>query len=297
MSARVAGLARRVRLDVPARRAFAAVGTLAGIRGWWTPLATGSTKEGSLLTLRFRGLDETIRFRVETCRAPSTARWLCLGHDTLPEWAGTRLWFTVRPRGDASSLELVHEGLVPALDCYESCRAGWHHFVDSLAAWAEGGRGRPFASRERSDSDAAYGALARGFADDPRVTLPTERRGKFGGNGLKVDGKVFAMWVRGALVVKLPRSEIDAAVAAARGERLSMGPGRVMKEWLVVHEARHRWPAIARRARAFVAGEIRPREAELTVGAGHRRRPGGAASSEGRRSEANQGPTSRPRRP
>lgn len=102
--------------------------------------------------------------------------------------------------------------------------------------------------------DAAFTVLVRTFRADPRVTLPSASRGKFGSNGLKVDGKIFAMSLRGALVVKLPASEIDEAVSAGRGERLSMGR-RVMKEWLVVHEDGRHWPAIARRARAFVAGD------------------------------------------
>lgn len=105
-------------------------------------------------------------------------------------------------------------------------------------------------------SEDAWSALARSFASDPRVTLPSGERGAFGKNGLKVDGKVFAMTVKGALVVKLPSAEIDAAVASGRGERLSMG-SRVMKEWLVVHEPEKRWPTIAARARAFVAGDVR----------------------------------------
>jgi len=65
------------------------------------------------------------------------------------------------------------------------------------------------------------------------------------------------MSVRGALVVKLPAREVDEAVAGGRGERLVMGRGRVMKEWLVVHKERL-WSAIARRARDFVAGEHQP---------------------------------------
>lgn len=106
-----------------------------------------------------------------------------------------------------------------------------------------------------SAAEAAYAALVRTFEGDPRITLPTGSRGKFGANGLKVDEKIFAMSMRGALVVKLPRIEIDAAVSEGRGERLSMGAGRVMKEWLVVREHEREWPAIARRARDFVAGD------------------------------------------
>lgn len=101
-------------------------------------------------------------------------------------------------------------------------------------------------------TDTAYHALARVFAGDPRVTPPTETRGRFGANGFKVDGKIFAMCVGGSLVVKLPKDEIDAAVAEGRGERLRMGEGRVMREWLVVHEPPTKWSAIVGRARRFV---------------------------------------------
>ena len=101
---------------------------------------------------------------------------------------------------------------------------------------------------------AAYATLGRRFADQPRVTLPTGKRGKFGSNALKVDGKIFAMLVKGALAVKLPLAEVESASIAGRGEPLAMG-GRVMKEWLLVNEPSRRWHAIAERARAFVAGD------------------------------------------
>jgi len=107
---------------------------------------------------------------------------------------------------------------------------------------------------ERPEVDPAYALLMRTFEADPRVTVPAGSGGKFGSNGLRVDGKIFAMSVGGDLAVKLPARDVDEAVTCGRGERLAMG-GRVMKEWLVVHEPVRQGPALARRARAFVAGE------------------------------------------
>jgi hypothetical protein len=104
---------------------------------------------------------------------------------------------------------------------------------------------------------AAYAALVRRFADQPRVTLPADKRGKFGSNALKVDGKIFGMLVRGALAVKLSPEEVESATRAGRGEPLAMGASRVMKGWLLVNEPSQRWYAVAERARAFVAGERR----------------------------------------
>jgi hypothetical protein len=110
-------------------------------------------------------------------------------------------------------------------------------------------------AREVVPAAAAYAALARRFLDQPRVTLPADQRGKFGSNALKVDGKIFAMLIRGSLAVKLSPVEVEAATMAGRGEPLAMGRGRVMKGWLVVKEPPQRWYAVAERARAFVAGQ------------------------------------------
>jgi hypothetical protein len=107
-----------------------------------------------------------------------------------------------------------------------------------------------------ADLEAAYAALRNVFVDDERVTAPSPTRGKFGTNGYKVNGKFFAMWAQGALVVKLPESEVDKAVAEGRGAPFTMGAGRVMRAWLVVHAPTSQWASISKRARDFVAGTL-----------------------------------------
>ena len=77
----------------------------------------------------------------------------------------------------------------------------------------------------------------------------------FGSTSLKTNGKIFAMLVKGRLVVKLDRRRVDALVAAGEGERFDPGHGRVMKEWLAVESASDdEWLALATEAEAFVAG-------------------------------------------
>lgn len=104
-----------------------------------------------------------------------------------------------------------------------------------------------------AEAQVAYAALVDRFAGRPGVTLPAEKRGKFGSNGLKVGGKIFAMLIQRGLAVKLSSEDVEAATKAGRGEPLSMGR-RVMKEWLLVNEPPRKWYAIAEQARAFVAG-------------------------------------------
>ncbi len=77
---------------------------------------------------------------------------------------------------------------------------------------------------------------------------------KFGSNGLKVNGKLFALFTQGTLVVKLPRERVTALVAAKVGKPFDPGHGRLMKEWLTVTDAAAPWIALAREAHRFVGG-------------------------------------------
>jgi hypothetical protein len=76
----------------------------------------------------------------------------------------------------------------------------------------------------------------------------------FGQNeGLRVGGKIFAMLVRGELVVKLPRDRVDELVEAGVAVRFDAGKGRPMKEWASVGPgASRRWRGLVEEARAFV---------------------------------------------
>ena len=76
----------------------------------------------------------------------------------------------------------------------------------------------------------------------------------FGTNeGLRVSGKIFAMLVRGELVVKLPRDRVDELVDAGAARRFDAGKGRPMREWASVSlGASRRWRGLVEEARTFV---------------------------------------------
>ena len=97
--------------------------------------------------------------------------------------------------------------------------------------------------------DPKFAPVARAFASDRQVTC-----GKLMASiGLKVNGKIFAMMVRGQFVAKLPRSRVDELVQAGVGQ--SFDPrrnGRPMKEWVVLKGTKPPWIELAREAHRFV---------------------------------------------
>lgn len=90
---------------------------------------------------------------------------------------------------------------------------------------------------------------ARLFAEDREL----ERGRALGATGIRTGGKVFAMNVKGELVVKLPAGRVNELLACGAGRRFDPGHGRVLKEWVALRPAdeaacdRH-----LRDARAFV---------------------------------------------
>jgi hypothetical protein len=76
---------------------------------------------------------------------------------------------------------------------------------------------------------------------------------RFGSNGLKVNGKLFALFTQGTLVVKLPKDRVADLVASKVGKPFDPGHGRQMKEWLTVTSARASWSELANEAFEFVA--------------------------------------------
>jgi hypothetical protein len=65
------------------------------------------------------------------------------------------------------------------------------------------------------------------------VTPPRGGSG-FGRSALRFQNKIFAMFVRGRLVVKLPAERVEALVSAGAGVHFDANKGTPMREWLSV---------------------------------------------------------------
>lgn len=48
------------------------------------------------------------------------------------EWTNTRFCFELSPNGNNTKITFRHEGLQPEIECYNSCSAGWMHYLKQL---------------------------------------------------------------------------------------------------------------------------------------------------------------------
>lgn len=99
--------------------------------------------------------------------------------------------------------------------------------------------------------DERFERLVDAMSVEADVAPPTGRRG-FGGSALTCRGRIFAMLVRGQLVVKLPKARVDALIADGVGTAFDANKGRPMKEWFgLAPTSDLEWTDLAHEALAF----------------------------------------------
>jgi hypothetical protein len=104
----------------------------------------------------------------------------------------------------------------------------------------------------------AAGDARRRFEDvvdelvgSPGVTPPRGGSG-FGRSALRWENKIFAMLVRGRLVLKLPAGRVDALVSGGHGANFDANKGTPMKEWFSLDpESGLAWLPLAQEALDF----------------------------------------------
>ena len=123
-----------------------------GFDKWWTTSCIPISEMGDKITFRFGPTYWVMR--ASNLDPPNCVELECIEahhvHEGLPssilnEWEGTKLRWDILEQGTKTKIVLTHEGLVPSLNCYETCEQGWDYFfVHSLKQYLDTGKGSPF---------------------------------------------------------------------------------------------------------------------------------------------------------
>lgn len=114
--------------------------TVMNIRSWWQGLYeeefTGrAEKINDEFTFRAGGgMHNTTQKLVELIPGKKLV-WLVTESDLTflekkDEWKGTKLVFGIAEKGDKTELTFTHEGLVPEIECYDSCSSAWNMYME-----------------------------------------------------------------------------------------------------------------------------------------------------------------------
>jgi Activator of Hsp90 ATPase homolog 1-like protein len=126
------GYATTFTVDQTPDEVFAAI---TNVRGWWTGDLEGDTdKLGDEFTYRYEDVHYS-KQRITELTAGSRIVWLVLDarlsftQDTT-EWKGTEIIFEISRKGDQTEVRFTHVGLVPEIECFDSCSNAWGYYVN-----------------------------------------------------------------------------------------------------------------------------------------------------------------------
>jgi uncharacterized protein YndB with AHSA1/START domain len=135
-------------IAAPADKVFQAITTTEGERAWWTTDCEVGKKVGDQAAFRFNPMSGDkgtmeVRFSIDRLDKNALVRWTCTGNQNNPDWQDTEITFVLAADGKNTRLGFAHTGWRAKSPVYEACVGGWTHFLNSLKAYVETGKGTP----------------------------------------------------------------------------------------------------------------------------------------------------------
>ena len=129
-----------------ANEAFNAINS---VSKWWTENIEGYSKElNDVFKVRF-GNDSYVTQKLEEVIADKKVVWLVTDcnlswQNDKTEWKNTKMSFEISTKDNHTQIYFTHIGIVPGIECYDSCCKGWDQYVKgSLFRLLTEGEGQP----------------------------------------------------------------------------------------------------------------------------------------------------------
>lgn len=141
-----------VSIDKPIEEVFAAISSM--IPQWWSSDFEGrGDQKDATFTVRFGNTFKTMK--IESIEPNKQIVWMCIdqylempeGMQQLSnkrEWVGNRLIWSFSENEGTSSINFIHEGLTPTVECWGVCEQGWDQTFISIKNLLQTGKGNPF---------------------------------------------------------------------------------------------------------------------------------------------------------
>lgn len=135
-----------ITVDATANEAFDSINS---VSKWWTENLTGSSQElNDEFTVSFGDVHMSKQKLVEV-NTDKKVVWLVTDSKLnfikdKNEWTNTKIVFEIAENGGKTQIRFTHIGLVPEVECYNSCTKGWDYYIKgSLFKLLTDGKGTP----------------------------------------------------------------------------------------------------------------------------------------------------------
>ena len=132
----MADLKHQIDIEASPEQVYAALATQQGLAGWWTADAYAEEKMGGKAEFGFNKRAAVYRMAISKLEPGKEVVWSCQGDN--PEWAGTKLTWTITPHGAGSVLRFTHGGWKSASDFFAMCNSTWGELMYRLKGHLEG---------------------------------------------------------------------------------------------------------------------------------------------------------------
>jgi len=133
-----------IAVDATPQEAIDAIGR---VSDWWAKNYKGRSQDtGDVFTVTFG--ETFVTFRIEVVPGKKVTWYVtdCNLHwlKDKKEWLDTQAIWEISRQKDTTQIQMTHIGLVPEVECYENCEAGWNeHIKESLYSLLTTGKGTP----------------------------------------------------------------------------------------------------------------------------------------------------------
>jgi len=135
----------RISVNADAKKAFE---NICNVASWWTKNIEGNSKKlNDVFTVHFG--ETFVKFKITELIQNKKIVW-AVTDSYLPfvsdkkEWNNTSVDWEIAEDNDATKITMTHEGLMPAIECYENCEKGWNFYTgESLKKLINEGNGMP----------------------------------------------------------------------------------------------------------------------------------------------------------